>query len=278
MNMQSAWESARAVAADEAMHSGLPGYYNGPADAARHIIGAAEVRRHAGIAVAWIVVNGNEWLGEASGHRRELIAMDHANNAIGLAIGARAQSYAEVVALARDVIQQGIATAGTGKEGTPIWRPQVEWGNPATRTDLPPPGVIEWRQRLPGGGTYRFGGSEHGFPRGVTPRQAEARRLHDLASVPPEAWSGDDVRAVSRSRPYQDSADPTRSVWHDRVRAYFEAKQAREAGSTRATNGLSIHADDGHDGAGGVVDVAAYVRQGQHGPIHVSAHQRAAPE
>jgi hypothetical protein len=201
MIMQSVWESARTVAAEEAMHSFLPGYFEGPADAARHIIGAAELRRRAGFAVAWIVVNGNEWRGEGRGHGRELTAMDNANNAIGLAIGAKARSYAEVVSMAREAIQQGIASGGTGEGGTPTWLSPERWKEPRNRTDLPPRGVVEWRQREPSGGTYAFDGPEHGFFRGVTPRQAEAIRLQDLASVPPEAWSEDDVRAVIRSRP-----------------------------------------------------------------------------
>jgi hypothetical protein len=171
------------------MRSFLPGYFEGPVDAARHIIGTAELRRRAGVAVAWTVVNSNEWLGEARGHGRELTTMDNANNAIGLAIGAKARSYAEVVSMAREAIQQGIASGGTGEGGTPAWLPSERWREPSNRTDLPPPGVVEWRQREPGGGTYAFGGPEHGFLRGVTPRQAEAKRLQDLATVPPEAWS-----------------------------------------------------------------------------------------
>lgn len=161
--MQSVWESARTVAADEAMHSWLPGYYNGPADAVRHIIGAAELRRRAGVGVAWLVVNGNEWFGEASGHGPELTAMDNANNAIGLAIGAKARSFAEVVLMARQAIEQGIAKGGSGEGGTPVWLPSQHWREPRMRTDVASPGQLEWRQREPGGGHYVFGGIEHGF-------------------------------------------------------------------------------------------------------------------
>lgn len=275
--MQSVWESARAVASEEAMRSSLPGYFEGPADAARHIIGTAELRRRAGFAFARTIPRLNEWWGEASNHGPELTAMDLANNAIGFAIGAKARSYAEVVAMAREAIQRGIANGGTGEGGTPTWLPSQRWREPRTRAEKPPHEGFEWRQREPGGGTYAFGGAEHGFFRGLTPRETETKLLEDLAVVPPEAWSESDVRAVIRSRPYQDSRDPTRAAWHERVRAYFEARRADENAAnrdnTRGNAGASGEQDDGTE----VVNVRAYDRQGQDGPVHVSAHQRSAP-
>jgi hypothetical protein len=260
--MQSVWESARAVAAEEAMVSRLPGYYDGPADAIRHIIGAAELRRRAGSMVAWTVVNSNEWQGEVRGYREALTAMDNANNAIG----ARARTYAEVVSMAREALRRGVEAGGAGAGGSPVWLPSG-WSEPRNRTDLPPPGLIEWRDPKPGGGTYRFGGAEHAFLRG--PRDSERHRLEDLAGVPPEAWSEDDARAVIRSRPYSDSRDPSRRIWQDRVRAYFEAQQARESGG--ATQGIEATEEE----CGGVANVRAYTRAGRNGPVRVGAHQRA---
>lgn len=275
--MQPVWESVRAVAAEEAMRSFLPGYFEGPADAARHIIGTAELRRRAGVAVAWTVVNGNEWLGEARGHGRDLTAMDNANNAIGLAIGARAQSYDEVVSMAREAIGQGLANGGTGEAGSPVWLSPQRWREPRGRTDVSPIGSIEWRQREPGGGAYAFGNREHGFLRGLASREAEARRLADLDAVPPEAWSADDVRAVIRSRPYRNSADPARTKWHQRVRAFFDAQRAAEDGSANESDGSKSAAGGGARSSGGIVNVSAYVRNGGDGPVQVSAHQRSAP-
>ncbi len=179
--------------------------------------------------------------------------------------------------MAREAIQRGIANGGTGEGGTPTWLPSQRWGEPRTRAEKPPHEGFEWRQREPGGGTYAFGGAEHGFFRGLTPRETETKLLEDLAVVPPEAWSESDVRAVIRSRPYQDSRDPTRAAWHERVRAYFEARRADENAAnrdnTRGNAGASGEQDDGTE----VVNVRAYDRQGQDGPVHVSAHQRSAP-
>lgn len=42
----------RELADGEAIRSGLPGFAGGPQDALRHIIGAAELRRLQGLAVA----------------------------------------------------------------------------------------------------------------------------------------------------------------------------------------------------------------------------------
>ena len=54
----------------------MPGFHNGPGDALRHIIGAAELRRRAGAAVAWTVVNLNEVQGALRGHAYDTRAMD----------------------------------------------------------------------------------------------------------------------------------------------------------------------------------------------------------
>ena len=200
--------------------------------------------------------------------------MDLANNAIGFAIGAKARSYAEVVAMAREAIRQGITGGGTGEGGTPTWLPSQRWGEPRTRTEKPPHEGFAWREREPGGGTYAFGGPEHGFFRGLTPREAEARLLDDLAVVPPEAWSESDVRAVIRSRPYQDSRDPNRATWHERVRAYFDARRADDNAANRGSSqGAGGEQNDGTE----VVNVRAYDRQGQDGPVHVTARHRSPP-
>jgi hypothetical protein len=116
---------------------------------------------------------------------------------------------------------------------------------------------------------YRFGSVEHRFLQGLTPREAEAQRLADLAQVPPEDWTEADARTVIRSRPYSDSRDPSRRIWQDRVRADFEAQQARESGG--ATRGVEATEEE----CGGVANVRAYTRAGRNGPVRVGAHQRA---
>ena len=248
----------------------MPGYYNGPGDAIRHVIGTAELRRRAGTGVAWLVANSNEWLGEIRGHRPELTATDQANNAIGLDIGAKARTYAEVVAMAREVFRRGVEANGSGADGTPVWRPRSEWRNAEGGRDVPLSGSLRWLDREPGGGTYRFGGIEHAFLRG--PRDREAKTLDDLAHVPPEHWTETDARFVIRSLPCRNSRDPSRKEWQARARAFFEAKQGREATGAADRPGI-----DGQDCTGST-EVRAHTRAGPNGrPVQVGAHQRAVP-
>jgi hypothetical protein len=275
-------ESVRATASAEAMLSALPGYYDGPADAARHIIGVAELRRRAGITAAWTIATFHEVRGRAFRRQSgEVTAMDLANNSIGLAIGGRARTYADVVAMTRDAIAQGVANGGTGMNATPVWLPQTRWQEPDGRMSMSTDGPIEWGSREPGGGTYAFGGFEHSYMGRLarlrlTPQQRETRLLADLAQVPPAFWSEDDVRAVIRSRPYSDSRDRMREVWHERVREYFRVRQPREDGPVHE-NSMPPPQRQQEGRSTGPVHVAAYTRRGEGGAVHVSAHLRSPP-
>lgn len=184
------------VAQAEALRSSLPGYYDGPADAVRHIVLAAELRRRAGLGAARILLEGHEFPDRFNSGRSASTAMDDANNRLGLAIGGRARSYAEVVEMARAAIRDGIAQGGSGVTGTPTWLPRESWSDPQLRVAKPPPGPLVWQDRPLGDGIYAHGGPEHAFMAGMTPREAEAMRLRDLETVPPEAWSDDDVRVA----------------------------------------------------------------------------------
>ena len=84
------WNSVERAATREAEASPPPGFHDGPADAYRHIVGTAELRRRFGWAITYGIVTGNEVLGtHISRHSPELRRMDDHNNAIG----ADAQSY-----------------------------------------------------------------------------------------------------------------------------------------------------------------------------------------
>lgn len=96
------WHSVEDAAEKEALESDLPGYYEGPADAYRHMIGVAELRRRFGFDIAFAIAHGNEILGF---HRRRLRRgprdidgpareMDEHNNEIGLEIGATVPAMA----------------------------------------------------------------------------------------------------------------------------------------------------------------------------------------
>ena len=57
------WRSVQEAAEAEATASPLPGFYDGPADAYRHIVGTAELRRRFGWATAFGIATGDEVLG-----------------------------------------------------------------------------------------------------------------------------------------------------------------------------------------------------------------------
>jgi hypothetical protein len=80
----------------EAKNSGLPGEHNGPGDAYRHMIGAAEITRRFGEATARVVLEGHEIQGNLSGDPKEESVMDRHNNEIGIGIGREAKSLDEV--------------------------------------------------------------------------------------------------------------------------------------------------------------------------------------
>jgi hypothetical protein len=125
------WRSVQGAAEIEASVSPLPGFYDGPADAYRHIIGTAELRRRFGWATAYSIATGNEMLGtHFRSHPAYLRRMDDHNNAIGLAIGVEARSYEDVVRLARAAIDKAIVAGGSGQDGTPVWLPKG-WSEPA---------------------------------------------------------------------------------------------------------------------------------------------------
>lgn len=113
--------------------------------------------------------------------------MDDHNNEIGQAIGARARTYDEVVAMAQDVMRRGIGNGGTGVDGTPAWIPdRSRWRDPDTRANKPSiDGPLELMPGPSANPAYRYGGEEHRFLAGLPRREAKPRRLADLAQAPP---------------------------------------------------------------------------------------------
>jgi hypothetical protein len=133
------WHSTESAAEREALRSDLPGYYEGPADAYRQIVGVAEKSRWHGYVIAFAIAQGNEILGvhrrRPRRGRRNIDApapMDEHNNKIGLEIGATVRIYEEAVRRARAAIDAAVANRGSGADGTPRWL--AEWGEPVART------------------------------------------------------------------------------------------------------------------------------------------------
>jgi len=143
---QSLIEQYRAVANEVAAFAGaeldaarLPGAQFGPADAYRHIVAAAELRRRLGPVAAGIL-EGNEMrsiyadmtqmLTGASRHpanSRAARDMDRHNNAVGVAIGATAETPEEVVGRARQAIDHARQWGGSGHQNTAYWTERSLW-------------------------------------------------------------------------------------------------------------------------------------------------------
>lgn len=262
------WRSVSDVATAEALASPLPGYFDGPADAYRHIVGTAELRRRFGFGAAYVIATGNEILGTVQRNQPpELRQMDDHNNTIGFSIGADAKSYEEVVRRARAAIDAGIARGGDGSEGTPRW--QSRWteprGRPAAERRLP----VRWPDGIPSARDYPFGAEQFGMngpTQTMSARQRDAATLDRLRQLPTREWSEADVRAVIGSRPYANSATPEHRAWRERVRQYFnERTLGRDTDESSRPEGTAC---------GGATPVKAYVRSGPSGPVHVSAHAR----
>jgi hypothetical protein len=251
------------------MASPLPGYFDGPADAYRHIVGTAELRRRFGFGTAYAIATGNEVRGtHVDGHPPELRQMDDHNNAIGFSIGAGAKSYEEVVQRARAAIDAAIAHGGDGSDGTPRW--QSRWteprGRPAADRGLP----VQWPDGIPSARDYPFGAEQFGTNgpnQTMTPRQRETATLERLRDLPTAEWSEADVRAVIGSRAYTNTSEAEHKAWRARVRQYFE-ERARQGDATTTS-----FATDEHNG--GMTAVSPYTRSGPSGPVHVSGYMRA---
>ena len=70
-------------AINESLHSQLPGRTDGPADAYRHILLAAELTRLTNEAIARAILGGHEQTGNADGQTPQAENMDRRNNDIG---------------------------------------------------------------------------------------------------------------------------------------------------------------------------------------------------
>jgi hypothetical protein len=224
------------------------------------MIGTAELRRRFGFGIAWTVATANEiFASHTEGQRPDIRAMDDANNAIGLEIGRTARSYEDVVRRARAAIDAAIAERGTGAGGTAVWvglgrEPQRVLRPSALRT-LP----VTWPDDIPSAAAYPYGAEWFRFDRGeATPREREAAMLARLEPTPVTEWSEEDVRAVIRSRPYQNGSVAGSTTWRERVRQYFAARDGAA----------------GDDTCGGPAAVRAHTRQTARGPVTVAAHTR----
>jgi len=174
------WGQEFAVTAAEkaASESGLPSRIDGPGDAFRHLVWAAELTRRFGPQTASIILDLHEKMGYLGsyfrkGWSKEAEDMDRHNNAIGMRIGQAARDYNDVL------LRAGSTMTATSPEGNgtwkephhsspfpaPMWLPREKWqGIPSRQANwydnpVRAQGLVfpkEWRHAQ----QYAFGAAE----------------------------------------------------------------------------------------------------------------------
>jgi hypothetical protein len=243
-------QSANAIqdkARDEAVNSGLPGHIDGPNDALRHIIGAAEVVRQHGELIGRAILEANELDGSyargADNQNAASAGMDRHNNAIGIEIGKSAKSYEEIVERAKAEIAKGIENGASGKDGSAKWLDPSQWKDANGKPDTRP---------IP----ENFGKPPQS---GDAESEAEPRALRTNAILrkPGGEWSEDEARHVM--------GDPR----------YWDSRRRDPELIERVTDSYRQRYDKPQGSAGGPVEVDAYTRGDG---VSVAAHSRAAPK
>jgi hypothetical protein len=168
-------------AADPARHaateSGLPGIEDGPADAFRHMVLAAELTRRYGASIALDILGEHEKSGRHQpGWTQDAENMDRHNNSVGIRIGETATDYNDVLRQVQ-VMMESAASDGSGgwrdpnnhaPIPAPIWFPRDRWKGPsqpeANWYDNPThPGKLVFPQVWRHPKTYPYGGAEQRY-------------------------------------------------------------------------------------------------------------------
>jgi len=177
---QADWHNKYAISAaiDAAKESGLPGRVDGPGDAFRHLVWAAELTRRFGPKIAKSILDDHEQQGWITGLIRggwskEAEEMDRYNNAIGIQIGQQAASYGDILERVRGIVSATSPDgSGTWKDlrrpvplKAPKWLPPHRWtGSQSQQSnwyDNPDhPGSLAFPDVWPHAKSYPFGGPE----------------------------------------------------------------------------------------------------------------------
>jgi hypothetical protein len=235
----------------EAENSRVPGIHNGPGDAYRHILGAAELTRRYGETRARIMLDANEIQGDIEKKQpREEADMDRHNNEFDIAIGRTSRTWEENVDKARMTIDASARHDGSGAGGTAKWLDRSKWSEDPAADNWPP----DW-SRVPADTDYPYGGEEHRYG-GKRCGDAD----DDPMDRPIDTWTDDDVKKFMRSQAYWSSGYPGRRAMQEKVRDWHVRKYDGPGGA-------------GRSGGSGPVHVSAHVRAG----AHVSEYTRARP-
>ncbi len=163
--------------AQNARGTSYPGATNGPADAYRHMLGIAEIRRRTSQPAARVAGNWNErdnlpWRLKKDADSQ----MDLHNNRIGERIGRVARNTAEAEEMVHAEIRAAAIEGGTGKNSTAIYLAPENWTGDGNRTT-----PIVWPP-------HDLAGS------------SEVERI---LGKPTRLWTADDARKVMQDRTTQ---------------------------------------------------------------------------
>jgi hypothetical protein len=230
--------------AHNARQTSYPGANNGPADAYRHMLGIAELRRRTSHPAARVAGDWNETEGSTlrpDTWRLKTDAdsqVDLHNNRIGERIGRVARSTAEVEAMVHAEVRAAAVEGGTGKNGTAFYLPPEQWSEQQGRNTPP-----FWP------------------PRDL----AGSSEVERILGKPTRLWAADDARKVMQDRIYTQSTHPRQAEAFEKVRKHFEHRYPAPTRGRAATQS---------GGGGGPVHVDAYTRSDG---TQVTTHSRSAP-
>lgn len=234
--------------------SGLPGWLDGPADAYRHALLAAELTRVHGTVKAQAILALNEVNGMVDGIRTPLetarsTIMDTQVNLRAGRLGEDAKSFEEVERRVAAEIARSIEANGSGANKTFPYLSRDKWKNEAgdpESNEIPPDWVRKNRGERQGN---------------LSPGPASRRiAIAEALDKPDADWTEEDARAVMDDPRYYAWSHADKEALHARVRRYYARAYPNAAGAKSA--------------GGGPVRVDSYVR-GDGTPV--TAHSRAAP-
>ncbi len=228
----------RESVAHNARQTSYPGANNGPADAYRHMLGIAELRRRTNHPAARVAGDWNEKDGIPWRLKTDVDSqMDLHNNRIGERIGRVARNTAEVEAMVHAEVRAAAIEGGTGKNGTAVYLPPEQWSEQQGRNT-----PIVWPP-------HDLAGS------------SEVERI---LGKPTRLWTADDARKVMQDRIYTRSSHPRQAEAFEKVRKHFEHRYPAPVRGRPRTQ----------SGGGGPVHVDAYARADG---TQVTTHSRSAP-
>ena len=234
------------AASDEARKSLMPGQRNGPADAYRHIIWAAEMTRRFGENAARAILETNEIKGDIIGKQpKDEADMDRHNNEIGVAIGKSGRTFDEVVDGARDAIDQSVPHDGNGADNTAKWLDPSTWKGVPPETNWPP----DWGKVPPPEDQYPYTGEDNRY---------EGNAIDEVMDKPLEDMSQEDIDTLMGTGAYRASSHPDFQRIHRKVAAWFGTGEQR-SGRDRPTGGGPVHVR-AHDRDGGQTSVRSHTR------------------